>query len=99
MGDLKDNIKEGKFSSTDKVVPFEQSSHFKNAKSTKDFSLGFIFPGECYEIRKDIQNIFDQEYKKACLPSTTFQQCFSNSHFGALFCNEKKLGALLSKRK
>ena len=99
MGDLKDNIKDGKISSTDKVVPFEQSPHFKNQKSTTDFSLDFIFPGECYEIRKDIQNIFDEEYKKACLSSTTFQQCFSKAHIEALFRNEKKVGDLITTSK
>ena len=83
----------------DKVGQFGQLSVLKNKTSSKDFSLGFIFPGECQEVKKVIQNIFGKEYRKACLSSYTFQQCFNNTKIGAAFRNEKKLGALISKSK
>ena len=77
-----DTIRDGKTSPTDKVVPFGQLSGLKNKKSTNDFSLGFIFPGECYELKKDIQNMFDGEHRKVC--TSSFQQCLKDSHIGAL---------------
>ena len=68
-------------------------------KSTKDYSLGCVFPGECYELKKDIQNIFKEELDKACQRSSSFRQCFEDTKVAAIFCNEKKLGALISKSK
>ena len=65
----------------------------------QDYSLGCIFPGECYELRKDIQDIFKEELDKACQTSSVFQQCFAEVKVGAIFRNEKKLGALISKSK
>ena len=50
-------------------------------------------------MKKDIQNIFDEEYRKACLSSHISQQCFNNTKIGAAFRNEKKLGTLISKSK
>ena len=88
-GETYDNIKNGKTSPTDKVKSFKQLSRSKKTKCIKDYSLGCVFPGECYEIKQDIQNIFEAEYKKACL----------TSHIGAVFNNEKNLGALISKSK
>ena len=98
-GDLRDKCKDGKTSSTDKVVPFGQFHGPQKQKPNKDFSLSFVFPGEIYELKKDIKNIFDEEFSRACQTSTSFKQCFENCNIGALFKNEKKLGALISKSK
>jgi len=88
-------------SPTDKVVHSEYSLVPKNAnnKPTKDFSLGLIFPGECFELKKDIQNIFKEEFTKSCNSSKSFKDCFATSTIGALFKNEKKMGAIISKSK
>ena len=96
---LRETFKDGKTSTTDKVVPFGKLPGLKSKKSNIDFSFGFVLPGECYELKKDIQNIFDEEYRKACISSSSFQQCFINTRIGALFRNEKKLGDLISKSK
>ena len=97
--DLRETIKDGKTPTTDKVVPFGKLPGLKSKKSNIDFSLGFVLPGECYELKKDIQNIFDEEYRKASTSSSSFQQCFNNTKIGALFRNEKKIGDLISKSK
>ena len=78
-GDLMGTLKDGKTLLTNKVGQFGQSSVLKNKTSSKDFSLGFILPGECpgQEVKKYVQNIFDEEYRKACLSSHLFQQCFN----------------------
>ena len=81
--DLREIFKDGKTPSTDKVVPFGQLPGLKNKTSNIDFSLGFVLPGECYELKKDIQNIFDEEFRKACMSSSSFQQCFNNTQIGA----------------
>ena len=47
-------------SPADKRCTFGQLSGLKNELLTKAFSLGFICPEECYELKKDIQNIFDE---------------------------------------
>ena len=44
----------------------------------------------------DLQNIFS---RRACHKSHSFQQCFKKDKIGLIFKNEKKLGALISKRK
>ena len=98
-GDLRDINKDGKISATDKVVPFGQFHGPQKQKPNTDFSLGFVFPGECYGLKKDIKNIFDEEYAKACQTSTSFKQCFERCKIGAIFKNEKKLGALICKSK
>ena len=67
--------------------------------SKKNYSLGFVLPGECYEVKKDIINIFDEEFKKACNISRSFQECFKDFKVGAIFKNEKKIGAVISKSK
>ena len=90
-------IKDGKTPTTDKVVPFGKLPGLKSKKSNIDFSLGFVFPGECYELKKDIQNIFDKEYRKVSTSLSSFQQCFNNTKIGALFRNEKNIGDLISK--
>ena len=71
----------------------------KKQNAQKTILLVVFFPGEYYEIKQDIQNIFEAEYKKACLTSQNFKECFSNAHIGAVFNNEKNLGALISKSK
>ena len=73
-GDFRDINKDGKTSATDKVVPCGKLPGPKSKKSNIDFTLGFVIPGECYELKKDIQNIFDKEYSKACHSSIIFQQ-------------------------
>ena len=52
--------------------------------------LGFVFPGECHEIKKDLEYIFDEEFARACHTSFSFQQCFKDYKVGLLFKNEKK---------
>ena len=53
----------------DKVGHSENSLVFKKAnnKPTKDYSLGLIFPGDCFKLKKDIQNIFKEELTKAAI--------------------------------
>ena len=68
-------------------------------KSTKDYSLECIFPWEFYALKKYIQDIFKEELDKACQRSSGFQQCFADAKVGAIFRNEKKLGALILKSK
>ena len=99
--DLGALFRDGDISPTDKVVHSEYSLVPKNAnnKPTKDFSLGLIFPGECFELKKDIQNIFKEEFTKSCNSSKSFKDCFATSTIGALFKNEKKMGAIISKSK
>ena len=75
------------------------NSDCQNTKPNKDYSLDFVFPGNCIEVQREIKDIFDEEMKKACNSSKVFKDCFSNCAIGALFRNEKKLGALISKSK
>ena len=85
----------------DKVVTFSKTNgpFSKQEKSKIDYSLGLVLPGECQELKKDIQSIFEEEKKKSCNLSTTFKDCFSHMKISALFKNEKKLGALITKSK
>ena len=85
MEDLRETIKDGKTPTTDKVVPFGILPGLKSKQSNIDFSLGFVLPGECYELKTDIQTIFDEEFRKACMSSSSFQQCFNSTPIGALF--------------
>ena len=52
--DLRETIKDGKTLTTDKVEPFGQLPGLKSKKSNIAFSLGFVLPGECYELKKVI---------------------------------------------
>jgi len=52
-----------------------------------------VLPGECQELKKDIQSIFAEEMEKHSNLSTTFKDCFSHSKISALFKNEKKTGS------
>ena len=63
------------------------------------FSAGCVFPGECYELKRDLQNIFKEELDKACQISSSFRQCFEFTKVGTIFCNKKKLASLISKSK
>ena len=92
-------VKIGTILPKDKVGFFDHLTEPQNKKPTKDYSLGCIFPGECYGFRKDIQDIFKEALDKACQRSSIFQQCFAVVKVGAIFRNEKKLGALVSKSK
>ena len=85
----------------DKVVTFSKTNgpRSKQEKSKIDYSLGLVLPGECQELKKDIQSIFVEEKEKCCSLSTTFKDCFNDMKIAALFKNEKKLGALISKTK
>ena len=83
--------------SPDKV---SKNTLFRNSetqtKAEVDYSLGFVFPGECHEVKQKIQDIFNQEMLVACNKSKVFSECFKNTPVGALFLNEKKLGTLIS---
>ena len=92
-------VKIGTILPKDKVGFFDHLTEPQNKKPTKDYSLGCIFPGECYGFRKDIQDIFKEELEQACQRSSIFQQCFAEVKVGAIFRNEKKLRALVSKSK
>ena len=92
------SIRERIISPTDKVVAF-QTTLDQTTKPKKDYSLGFVFPGNCVEIHKDIKKIFDEELEKNCKASPTFKACFENCAIGPLFRNEKKIGAIISKTK
>ena len=90
----------------DKVVtfsktngPFSKQEKSNSDYSHSDYSLGLVLPGECQELKKDIQSIFAEEMEKHSNLSTTFKDCFSHSKISALFKNEKKLGALITKTK
>ena len=59
-------------SPTDKVVSF-QTTLDQTTKPKKDYFLGFVFPGNCVEIHKEIKKIFDEEMEKSCKASPTFK--------------------------
>ena len=77
-------IQETSTSTKHKVVPSRKSC-VQNIKPNQDYSLGFIFPGNCVEIHKEIKTIFDEEMKKMCNSSKTFKVCFQNYAIVALF--------------
>ena len=88
-------FRDGDISPTDKVVKSEISL----VPKIKTYFLGLIFPGDCFELKKDIQNIFKEEFTKSCNSSKSFKDCFETSTIGALFKNEKQLGEVISKSK
>ena len=55
-GKQQENVKIGTTLPKDKVGIFGHLTEQKK-KSTKDYFLGCVFPGECYELKKDIHNI------------------------------------------
>ena len=67
-------------------------SYTKREKPQVDFSLGFVLPGECFEL-KDFLSIFNEEQQRSCQKSRKFKECFGEKKIVALFKNEKKLGA------
>ena len=40
-----------------------------------DYSLGFVFPGECYEVRKKILDAFNEQMLNACKKSKSVSDC------------------------
>ena len=64
-------------SPTDKVVSF-QTTLGQTTKPKKDYSLGFVFPGNCVEIHKEIKKIFNEEMEKSCKTSPAFKAYFQN---------------------
>ena len=69
------------------------------AKTKVDYSLGFVFPGKCHDMKRKIQDIFNEEMVKACKKSKNFNDYFKDTPVGLLFLNEKELGASISKSK
>ena len=57
------SIRERIISPTDKVVSF-QTTLDQTTKPKKNYSLGFVFPGNCVEIHKEIKKIFEEEMEK-----------------------------------
>ena len=55
--ELRGTNKDGTTTPTDKVVPFGELNDQQISVSRKNFSLGFVFPGECYELKKGIEQI------------------------------------------
>ena len=90
------SIQDWSTSTKDKVVPFVGQNIKPNKK---DYSLGFIFPGNCVKVQKEIKATFDEETKKAYNASKAFKACFGNYAIGALFRKEKKPRALISRNK
>ena len=74
-------------------------SYTKQEKPQVVFSLGFVLPGECFELKKDILSIFNEEQQRSCRKSRKFKECFGEKKIVALFKNEKKIGALITKSK
>ena len=71
----------------------------KTENQTKDYSLGFIFPGNCVKVQKEIKAIFTKQTEKVYNASKSFKACFGNYAISALFRKEKKPGALISRSK
>ena len=44
----------------------------KQQNRKKDYSLGFVFPGNCVEIHREIKQIFNEEMEKSCKTSPAF---------------------------
>ena len=77
----------------------KQISCTKREKSQVGFSLGFVLPGEFFELKTDILSIFNEEQQRSCRKSRKFKECFGEKKIVALFKNEKKIGALITKSK
>ena len=91
------SIQDRSTSTKDKVVPFWNSSWSKH-KPKKDCFLGFIFPGNCVEIQKEIKTIFDEELEKVA-KLHYYSKPVSRTVQLVLSRNEKKLGAIVQKSK
>ena len=74
-------VKIGTILPKDKVGFFDHLTELQNKKPTKDYSLGCIFPGECYGFSKDIQDIFKEELAGQSLPKIFY--------FPTMFCRSK----------
>ena len=46
----------------------------KKEKSKHDYSLGLVLPGECHELKKDIQSIFEEGKEKKLQKLNFFQR-------------------------
>ena len=75
-------IQDRSTSTKDKVVPFRKFVGQNIKPNKKDYSLGFIFPGNCVEVQKEIKATFDEETEKACNASKAFKACFGNYAIG-----------------
>ena len=69
--DLRGNVKPGTFPSTNTLGP---TGLTKKHKPTNNCSLGFMFPGECYKLKKDTRrnlrtNFFKDKLKVKTLPN------------------------------
>ena len=72
------SIQDRTISPTDKVVPFQTTLGQTTKPQKKDSSHGFVFPGNCVEIHKEIKKIFNEEMEKSCKTSPSFKACFKN---------------------
>ena len=90
-------IQDRSTSTKDKVVLF-QTVFGQNTKPKKDYSW-FYLPRKLFRNTQEIKTNFDEAMEKSCKASTAFKACFQNYAIGALFRNEKKLGAIISKSK
>ena len=89
MKGLKGADKDGNITLTDKIVPCGEIYGLQNQCPSKKRSLGFIFPGECYDIQKGSQYIFEEEFARMAIHPFV-QQCFKDHKVRPLFENEKK---------
>ena len=86
-------------STTDKVGSLIDTTTTNKEKSNRDFSLCMVLPGECYEFKKDISKIFQDEFNKFSSISTQFGKCFKDISINAIYSNEPTIGNLITKTK
>ena len=86
-------------SMTDKVGSLIDTTTTNKEKSNRDFSLCMVLPGECYEFKKDISKIFQDEFNKFSSISTQFGKCFKDISINAIYSNEPTIGNLITKTK
>ena len=67
-------------------------SYTKQEKPQVDFSLGFALPGECFELKKDILSIFNEEQQRSCQKSRKFKECFGEKRLLLYSRMRKSLG-------
>ena len=97
-GEMRD-AQTGTVKLTDKVVFSVNSDDLFPLHPNVDFSLGIVLPGKCYTLKKAIKDIFSKEFSTSIKKSTLFLNCFKNCNIGAVFRNETRIGALISKNK
>ena len=86
-------------STTDKVGSLIDTTTTNKEKSNRDFSLCMVLPGECYEFKKDISKIFQDEFNKFSSISAQFGKCFKDISINAIYSNEPTIGNLITKTK